>query len=179
VTPATPLYGLLAEFDTPEDLIAATRAAHEAGYKKMDAYTPFPIEEVSEALHFHERKLPVIVFVGGLVGCAVGFGMQYYAAVVSYPVNIGGRPLNSWPSFVPVAFEVTILVAALCAVFGMLLMNGLPMPYHPLFNNPRFSLASSHGFFLCIEAADPQFDREKTASFLQTLNSRGVSNVEP
>jgi hypothetical protein len=178
MTPATPLYGLLAEFDTPEALIAAARSAREAGYRKMDAYTPFPIEEVSEALHFHERKLPVMVFVGGLIGCGVGFGMQYYAAVVSYPVNIGGRPLNSWPSFVPVAFELTILIAALVAVFGMLLMNGLPMPYHPLFNSPRFSLASSHGFFLCIEAVDPQFDREKTAGFLQTLAPKGVSEVE-
>ena len=177
--PATSIYGLLAQFDTPETLVAAVRSTREAGYKKMDAYTPFPVEEVSEALNFHERKLPVIVFVGGLVGCAVGFGMQYYAAVVSYPVNIGGRPLNSWPSFVPVAFELTILIAALCAVFGMLLMNGLPMPYHPLFNNPKFSLASSHGFFLCVEAADPQFDREETARFLQTLNPTGVSEVEP
>ena len=179
MTAATPLYGLLAEFETPEALVAAARSAREAGYKKMDAYSPFPIEEVSEVLHFHERKLPILVFAGGLVGCAIGFGIQYYAAVVSYPVNVGGRPLNSWPAFVPVAFEVTILIAALCAVFGMILMNGLPMPYHPLFNSPRFSLASSHGFFLCIEAADPNFDRERTASFLQTLNPKGVSEVEP
>jgi len=107
----------------------------------------------------------VIVFVDGLAGCATGFGMQYYAAVVSYSINIGGRPLNSWPAFIPVAFEVTILIAALCAVFGMLLMNGMPMPYHPLFNNPRFSLSSSHGFFLCIEANDPQFDRERQRAF--------------
>src|SRR5262245_29149847 len=102
------LYGLLAEFETPEELIEATRSARQAGYKKMDAYSPFPIEEVSEALHFHERKLPVLVFVGGLVGCAIGFGMQYYGAVVKYPVNIGGRPMNSWPAFIPVTFEVTI-----------------------------------------------------------------------
>ena len=173
------LYGLLAEFDSPDALVEAARKAREAGYRKMDAYSPFPIEEVNEALHFHERKLPVLVFIGGLVGCVVGFGMQYYAAAVSYPLNIGGRPMNSWPAFVPVTFEMTILIAALVAVFGMLLMNGLPMPYHPLFNNQRFALASSHGFFLCIEAADPKFDREKTASFLETLKAKGVSEVEP
>jgi hypothetical protein len=176
---SSPIYGLLAEFETPEALVHAARSTREAGFKKMDAYSPFPIEEVAEALHYHERKLPILVFIGGLVGCAIGFGMQYYSAVVLYPVNVGGRPLNSWPAFVPVAFEVTILIAALCAVFGMLLMNGLPMPYHPLFNNKRFSLASSHGFFICIEATDPQFDREKTERFLQTLNPKGVTEVEP
>jgi len=172
------LYGLLAEFETPDALAEAARKVREAGYRKVDAYSPFPIEEVIEALHFHERKLPILVFIGGLVGCAIGFGMQYYAAVVSYPVNVGGRPLNSWPAFVPVAFELTILVAALCAVFGMLLMNGLPMPYHPLFNNPKFSLASSHGFFLSIESSDPLFSRATTEEFLNGLRPKEVTEIE-
>jgi hypothetical protein len=172
------LYGLLAEFETPDALVDAARKVREAGYRKVDAYSPFPIEEVFEALHFHEKKLPILVFIGGLVGCAIGFGMQYYAAVVSYPVNVGGRPLNSWPAFVPVAFELTILIAALCAVFGMLLLNGLPMPYHPLFNNKKFSLATSHGFFISIEASDPLFDRARTEAFLNGLQARGVTEIE-
>jgi len=172
------LYGLLAEFETPDSLVEAAKRVHGAGYQKVDAYSPFPIEEVSEALHFHEKKLPILVFIGGLVGCAIGFGMQYYAAVVSYPVNVGGRPLNSWPAFVPVAFELTILIAALCAVFGMLLLNGLPMPYHPLFNNKKFSLATSHGFFLSIESSDPLFDRKRTEEFLQGLQPKGVTEIE-
>jgi hypothetical protein len=178
MTKPASLYGLLAEFETPDALAEAARKVREAGYRKVDAHSPFPIEEVIDALHFHERKLPILVFIGGLVGCAIGFGMQYYAAVVSYPVNVGGRPLNSWPAFVPVAFELTILIAALCAVFGMLLMNGLPMPYHPLFNNPKFSLATSHGFFLSIESSDPLFDRTGTEQFLSGLQAKEVTEIE-
>lgn len=178
MTASAPIYGLLAEFETAEALVAAAEGARSAGYRKLDAYSPFPVEGLAEALHFHERKLPVLALVGGLVGCAAGFGLQYYVSVIAYPVNIGGRPLASWPSFVPVAFELTILIAALCAVFGMLLMNGLPMPYHPLFNNSKFSMASSHAFFLCIEAADKQFSREDTARFLLELQAKGVDEVE-
>jgi hypothetical protein len=178
MTAPSPIYGLLAEFETAEALVLAAQRAREAGYRKMDAYSPFPVEELSEALHLHERKLPILVLIGGLVGCAVGFGLQYYVSVIAYPVNVGGRPMASWPSFVPVSFELTILVAALCAVFGMLLMNGLPMPYHPLFNSARFSLASSHAFFLCIEAADKKFNREETLQFLRGLQAKGVDEVE-
>jgi hypothetical protein len=178
MTAGAPIYGFLAEFESSEALVAAAESAREAGYRKMDAYSPFPIEELSEALHLHERKLPILVLIGGLAGCAVGFGLQYYVSVIAYPVNVGGRPMASWPSFVPVSFELTILVAALCAVFGMLLMNGLPMPYHPLFNSSRFSLASSHAFFLCIEASDKQFNREETARFLLGLQAKGVDEVE-
>ena len=178
MTAPSPIYGLLAEFETENALVLAAHRAREAGYRKMDAYSPFPIEELSEALHLHERKLPILVLIGGLVGCAVGFGLQYYVSVIAYPMNVGGRPMASWPSFVPVSFELTILVAALCAVFGMLLMNGLPMPYHPLFNSSRFSLASSHAFFLCIEAADKKFNREETLRFLQGLQAKGVDEVE-
>jgi len=172
------IYGLLAEFRTPEDLTAAVRRARAAGYRRIDAFSPFPIEELAEALHLHERKLPVIVLIGGLVGCVAGFLLQYYASVISYPLNVGGKPDNSWPSFIPVAFELTILFAAFSAVIGMLRLNSLPMPYHPLFNSRRFSLATSTAFFLCIEAADRQFDRNATANFLKELGPVGVSEVE-
>ena len=172
-----PVYGLLAEFDTPEDLIRAVRRARTAGYWKMDAYTPFPVEHLSEELDFHHSALPLIVLIGGLVGCAGGFFLQYWISAIDYPLNIGGRPFNSWPSFIPVTFEMTILIAALSAVLGMLGLNGLPMPYHPLFNCPRFALASRNRFFLCIESVDEKFDREATLKFLSELNPKGVSEV--
>ena len=172
-----PIYGLLAEFDTPENLVHAVRAARTAGYRKMDAYTPFPVEHLSEELGFHRTALPLVVLIGGLVGCVGGFFLQYWVSVIDYPLNIGGRPLNSWPAFVPVTFEMTILVAALSAVLGMLALNGLPMPYHPLFNSPRFALASRNRFFLCIESDDGKFNRESTAKFLHELKPKGVSEV--
>ena len=172
-----PIYGVLAEFENPEELVAAVRRARVAGYRRMDAYTPFPVEEVAEELGFHRTALPLIVLVGGLVGCLGGFVLQYWISAIDYPLNIGGRPLNSWPAFIPVTFELTILVAALSAVLGMLGLNGLPMPYHPLFNNPRFALASRNRFFLCIESMDRKFDREGTAKFLSELKPKGVSEV--
>ena len=174
-----PVYGLLAEFEQPEELVDAVRRARAAGYRKMDAYTPFPIEHLAEELGFHRTALPLVVFIGGLIGCAGGFFLQYWISALDYPLNIGSRPSNSWPSFIPVTFELTILFAALFAVFGMLGLNGLPMPYHPLFNSPRFALASRNRFFLCIEAGDRQFNRETTAKFLSELNPKGgVSQVE-
>ena len=174
-----PIYGLLAEFEQPEELVNAIRRARAAGYRKMDAYTPFPVEHLAEELGFHRTALPLIVLIGGLIGCAGGFFLQYWISALDYPLNVGGRPLNSWPSFIPVTFELTILFAALFAVFGMLGLNGLPMPYHPLFNSPRFALASRNRFFLCIEAGDKQFNRETTAKFLLELNPKGgVSQVE-
>jgi hypothetical protein len=173
------IYGLMAEFDTPTALVAAARHAHAAGYRRMDAYTPFPIEELSEALGQPPSRLPFVVLIGGLVGCLGGFALQYWTSVIAYPVNVGGRPLNSWPSFVPVTFETTILAAALVAVLGMLAMNGLPMPYHPVFNVPRFALASRNRFFLCIEARDPGFDLAATRRLLEELDAREVSVVEP
>jgi hypothetical protein len=173
------IYGLMAEFDTPTALVAAARHAHAAGYRRMDAYTPFPIEELSEALGQPRSRLPLVVLAGGILGCIGGFGLQYWASVIAYPVNVGGRPLNSWPSFVPVTFETTILAAALVAVLGMLAMNGLPMPYHPVFNVPRFALASRNRFFLCIESRDPLFDAMDTRRFLEELDAREVSLVEP
>jgi len=172
-----PVYGLLAEFESPEDLVQAVRRARAAGYQKMDAYTPFPVENLSEEFGFHKSALPLIVLIGGLVGCAGGFFLQYWISAIDYPLNVGGRPFNSWPAFIPVTFEMTILVAALAAVLGMLGLNGLPMPYHPLFNSPRFALASRNRFFLCIESSDRKFDRGATSKFLSELNPKGVSEV--
>jgi hypothetical protein len=173
--PAT--YGLMAEFDSPGELVDAAHRAREAGYRRMDAYSPYPIEELHEALHFHDNRLPIIVLIGGLTGALGGYLMQYFASVIDYPLNIGGRPMHSWPSFIPVTFELTILVAAFSAVFGMLALNHLPMPYHPVFNVPEFAAASRNRFFLCIEARDPKFDIEATAAFLEGLNPREVHEV--
>ncbi len=168
----------MAEFDQPEALVEAARRAHEAGYRRMDAFTPLPIEGLSEALGFHRTRLPFVVLVGGIFGCAGGFFLQYYASVISFPLNIGGRPYNSWPSFIPITFEMTILVSALTVVLGMLALNGLPMPYHPVFNVPRFELATRDRFFLCIEARDPKFDLEKTKQLLAELKAHGVYEIE-
>jgi hypothetical protein len=171
-------YGLIAEFDDPGALVAATAKARDAGYRRMDAYSPFPIEELHEAMGAHHSRLPLIVLIGGLVGCISGFALQYWVSVIAYPVNVGGRPFNSWPAFIPVTFECTILGASLAAVLGMLALNGLPMPYHAVFNVARFALASRNRFFLCIEARDRQFDLDATKSFLQSLGPREVSVVE-
>src|SRR5947207_8053804 len=170
----TAVDGVLAEFENPEELIAAVRLARAAGDRRMDAYTPFPIEEVSEELGFHRTALPWIVLSGGLVGCVSGFILQYWISAIDYPLNIGGRPLNSWPAFIPVTFELTILVAALSAVLGMLALNGLPMPYHPVFNVPRFALATRDRFFLCIEARDPKLEPQATRRFLEGPQPPGL-----
>ena len=173
----TPIYGLLAEFHRPNELLAAVERVREAGYRKMDAYTPFPVEELPKLLGAPPSKLPLLVLLGGILGCAGGFYLQYYASVISYPLNVGGRPVNSWPAFIPVTFELTVLVAALSAVLGMLTLNRLPEPYHPVFNVPQFAMASRDRFFLCIEAADAKFDRAATAEFLRTLAPAGVYEV--
>ena len=152
-----PIYGLMAEFDSPEALLEAGRRAFAEGFRRMDAYSPFPVDGLAEAIGFHRTRVPLIVLIGGLLGCIGGFYLQYWVAVIDYPINIGGRPLNSWPSFIPVTFELTILLAALAAFFGVLALNRLPMPYHPVFNVERFELASRNRFFLCIEAADTNF----------------------
>ncbi len=173
-----PIHGLLAEFADPNELIAAIRQARGAGYRRMDAYTPYPIEEVAEELGVHGNRLPLIVLLGGLTGLIGGLGLQYWTSVIDYPLNVGGRPLNSLVAFIPITFETTVLLAALAAVLGMLALNGLPQPYHPVFNVPRFALASRDRFFLCIEATDPMFDRELTRRFLERLVPRSVSEVE-
>jgi hypothetical protein len=172
------IYGLMAEFENPDDLVVATRRARAEGYKKLDAYTPFPVEGLAEALELGNTRVPLIVLIGGLVGAALGYGMQYYLTAIDYPINVGGRPIHSWPAFIPVTFEMTVLVAGLSAVLGMLALNGLPMPYHPVFNAPRFALATRDRFFLCIEATDPLFDREETRRFLDRMTPRMVSEVE-
>jgi hypothetical protein len=174
-----PIYGLIAEFENPTGLVNAARAAREQGYRKLDAYSPFPIEELNDALHLHHNKLPLIVLLGGIVGGTLGYILQYYVTVLYFPINIAGRPLHSWPSYVVITFEMTILFAALSAVLGLLALCGLPMPYHPVFNVPRFALASRNRFFLCIQARDPLFDRAKTSAFLETLEPREVSEVAP
>jgi Protein of unknown function (DUF3341) len=171
------IYGLMAEFDDPQSLVTAAERAHHAGYRCLDAYSPFPIEELHEALGSDHTRLPLIVLIGGLVGCIGGYLLQYWVSVLAYPINVGGKPFHSWPAFIPVTFECTILVAALSAVLGMLALNGLPQPYHPVFNVPRFALASRNRFFLCVEARDPKFDVERTRRFLETLNPREVTAV--
>ncbi len=170
---------MLAEFDSPEDLVAAGERAYADGYRRMDAYTPFPVHGLADAIGFRTNRLPLLVLIGGIVGAGVGFFSQYYAAVIDYPLNVGGRPLNSWPAFIPITFEVTILVAATTAVLGMLALNGLPQPYHPVFNAPRFALATRDRFFLCIEATDPRFDFEATRRFLESLGAKEVTDVDP
>ena len=174
-----PLYGLMAEFNSADDLIEAAHKIHDAGYKRVDAYTPYPIEEVSEALGHHRSKLPAIVLTGGLLGALGGYSLQYWAAVIEYPLNIGGRPFHSWPAFIVPTFECTILAAALFAVLGMFALNGLPHPYHPVFNVPRFALASRDRYFVVVESRDPKFDRAATERFLLDLHATEVFEVEP
>jgi hypothetical protein len=168
----------MAEFTAPEELIAAVQSARAEGYVHMDAYTPFPVEGLAEALGFHRSRLPLVVLIGGIIGAISGYLLQYYAAVIAYPINVGGKPLHSWPAFLPVTFETTILVAAFSTVLGMLALNGLPMPYHPVFHVPRFALATRDRFFLCIEARDPKFERDGTRRFLERSQPRQVSEVE-
>jgi hypothetical protein len=170
-------YGVMAEFDSPSALVAAARAARERGYRKLDAYSPFAIEELSDALDLHKNKLPLIVLVGGIIGGIAGYLLQYYVTVLYFPINIGGRPLHSWPAYIIITFELTILFGGISAVLGLLGLCGLPMPYHPVFNVPRFAMASHNRFFLCIESTDPLFDAEKTREFLESLEAKEVSEV--
>lgn len=173
------IYGVMAEFQTPEALIAATHQARAAGYRKMDAYSPFPIEEVIHEIDDGDTGVPRLVLLFGLIGAASGFILQYIGNIIDYPMNIGGRPLDitNWPSMIPITFESGILLAAFAATFGMIALNGLPMPYHPVFNAPRFERASQDAFFLCIESTDPLFDRSQTAQFLRSLKPLQVSEV--
>jgi len=166
----------MAEFETPEAVVTAAEKMHAAGYRKTDAYSPFPIEELSEAIGVHGSRLPFIVFAGGVAGGVGGFFMQWFASVIHYPLNIGGRPFNSWVSFIPPSYELTILFASFGAVFGMLLLNGLPLHYHPVFNVPRFKEASRNRFFLVIEATDPKFSGAR--DFLTSLKPFGVYDIE-
>jgi hypothetical protein len=174
---ASPLFGLTAEFDNPTALVAAARQAREAGFTKIEAYSPYPVEELNEALALPRNRVPLVVLLGGLSGLAAGYALQYWASVIAYPLNIGGRPLHSMPAFIVPTYEMTILFAALGAVVGMIVLNGLPMPYHPVFNVPAFEAASSDRFFLTIETADPKFDLKATREFLEGLHPLGVSDI--
>jgi hypothetical protein len=173
-----PIYGLMAEFETPEQVLEAAHRTRDAGYRRIDAFSPIPVEGLAEAVGFDWTALPFMVFFGGLGGGCTGFGMCYYANVISFPLNIGGKPFNSWPMWIPITFELTILGAALTAVFGMLALNGLPMPHHPTFNVERFVLASTDRFFLCIKSRDKKFDLPQTKAFLESLHPRGVFEIE-
>lgn len=173
----TGLHGLLAEFLGPDDLVQAARRAHEEGYRRMDAYSPLPVHGLADALGFHRTRLPQLVLAGGVAGAVGGFLLQYGLNAVDYPLDVGGRPLNSWPAFVVVSFELAILAAALTAVLGMFALNGLPRPHHPVFNAEAFARASRDRFFLCIEARDPKFDPDRTRAFLATLEPAAVHEV--
>jgi hypothetical protein len=176
--PAAPAsYGLMAEFEDANALTEAAKRTYAEGYRRMDAYSPFPIEPVWEALHVHDRPVSFFVLLGGIAGMIAGFGLCYWVSTIAYPLNVGGRPMNSWPSFIPVTFELTILLASFAAVISMLALNGLPMPYHPVFNVPRFERASQDRFFLAIEAADPKFDRARTFEFLKSLGPKEINDV--
>ena len=173
------LHGVMGEFSTPQDLVTAIEEVRAQGYTKLDAYTPFPIEAAWEALGHHKSPVPLIVLIGGIVGGLSGFFLQYWVSVIEYPINVGGRPLNSWPSFIPVTFECTILGAVLAAVAGVFILNGLPEPYHPVFNVERFAFASRNRYFLCIEAKDPKFDRDTAHQLLLDLHAVEATDVEP
>jgi hypothetical protein len=168
----------MAEFDNADALLKAAQRTYDEGYRRMDAYSPFPIHGLAEAVGYRHRILPWLVLAGGILGGVAGFSLQYWVSVIELPLNIGGKPLNSWPSFIPVTFECTVLGAALTAVLGMLALNGLPQPYHPVFNAERFRLASSNRFFLCIEAADRKFEQSAVTAYLKSLSPYGVIEVE-
>ena len=172
------LYGLIAEFESSEALLSAAQQAYQAGYRKMDAYSPFPVEGLAQAVGAGRTWLSEIILSGGILGGLLAYGMMWYSSVISYPLNSGGKPANSWPAFIPITFELTILGAATFALLGMLALNGLPEPYHPVFNLESFSKASQDSFFLSIEARDPQFDPEKTRQFLESLDPVEVSAVD-
>jgi hypothetical protein len=174
---AEPLYGLMAEFETPGDLVDAARRVHEAGFREFDAYSPYPIHELDDAMDLHDNRVSLYTLLGGIVGGLGGFGLCAWVESVALPLNIGGRPLVSVPMFIPITFELTILIGGLTAAISMLLLNGLPRPHHPVFNVDRFADASRNKFFLCIESADPKFNRDETVSFLESLNPEEVAEV--
>ena len=172
-----PIYGLMAEFDSAQALVDAAKKTHEAGYKKIDAYSPFPIEGLAEEIGMHFDEIPLTVLIGGIIGGCTGYLMQYWMSAVDYPLNIGGKPPHSWPAFIVITFEMTILFAGISAVLGMLAFNGLPMPYHPVFNVPRFALASKDRFFLIVFSSDKKYNAAETRRFLESLDPRSISEV--
>lgn len=175
--PTLTTYGVMAEFDSAQGVVDAARRIMAEGFTRVEAYTPVPIEELNDIIHRRRTILPRLVLAGGLSGMAAGFGLQYWASAIEYPLNVGGRPYASWPAFIVPSYELTILFAALTAFIGMIALNGLPQPNHPVFNAPRFSLASSDKFFLVIEAVDPKYDAQGTMKFLQDIGAKGVYDV--
>jgi hypothetical protein len=175
---APKLYGVMAEFDNPSDLVSAAHRTYRAGYRRINGYSPYPIEELSEAIGFTRTSLPLIVLIGGILGGLGGFFMQYWMEVINYPINVGGKPYNSWPAFIPVTFECTVLCAAFAAVLGMLALNKLPQPYHPVFNAPNFALATRDRFFLVIEASDRRFEHDEVVAFMKGLEPKDLIDVE-
>jgi hypothetical protein len=171
------IYGVMGKFDDADAIVRAAERAYAEGYRRMDAFTPFHIHGLAQAIGFHRSSVPLLVLIGGIVGGLGGFFLQWYSSAIDYPLNIAGRPYNSWPMFIPITFELTILGAALVAVLGTLALNGLPMPYHPVFNAPGFELATRSHFFLCIESSDPKFDLEATRRFVESLGAQEVSVV--
>ena len=171
------VYGLMAEFDSPQELVTAAHKTHSAGYQKIDAFSPFPVEGLAEAIGFHKNRVSLVVLIGGIIGGLSGYLLQYYVSVIAYPLNVGGRPYHSWPSFIIVTFELTILFGGVSAAIGMLALNGLPMPYHPVFNVPEFAKASDNKFFLVVFSSDPKYDAARTREFLKGLAPRVISEV--
>jgi Protein of unknown function (DUF3341). len=174
----TRLYGLMAEFANPDQLVHAAEKVYAEGYRDIDAYAPMPVHGLAEAVGMHSTKVPLVVLIGGLAGACAGFGLCFFMAALAYVHNTGGKPVNSWPAWIPITFEMTVLLGAFSAVFGMLIMNGLPKPYHPVFNSPRFSLATDDRFFLCVEATDPKFDAIATRDLLRSLEAYEVTEVD-
>jgi len=173
----TPIYGIMAEFDSATTLVEAARKTHDAGYRKIDAYSPFPVEELAEAIGFHTNRVALVTLIGAIVGGLSGYFMQYWMNGVNYPVMVGGKPPHSWPAFIPITFEMTILFGGISAVLGMLALNGLPMPYHPVFNVPRFAMATKDRFFLIVFSTDPKYNPATTRAFLESLQPRSISEV--
>jgi hypothetical protein len=175
----TKAYGLLAEFDDSTSLVEAARRTYDEGYRKFDSYSPFPIHELFDVMHCHDRRVQLFVLLGGIAGAITGFGLQAWISAIDYPLNIGGRPYISWPMFIPVTFELTILFASISALLTWIGLNGLPLPYHPTFNVPSFARASQDGFFLAIEANDPKFDRTRTFEFLKSVGATEINEIQP
>jgi hypothetical protein len=177
VTKKHQLYGVMAEFTEAREVVEAAKRAYALGYRCMDAYTPFPVENLAEALGHHGMRVPLIVFTGGVVGAVGGYFMEWYSMAVDYPINVGGRPFNSWPAYIPITFELMVMCASIAGIVGMLALNRLPQPHHPVFSVPEFERASTDRFFLCIEARDPKFDPAATKQFLQSLQPSSVKEV--
>jgi hypothetical protein len=171
------MFGILAEFTDAEELVAAAQRVYDSGYRRFEAYSPMPVEGLADAIGFRRTRMPLVVLIGGIIGALSGYGLQYWVSAIAYPLNIGGRPLHSWPAFIPVTFEMTVLIAALFAVLGMLAMNGLPRPHHPLFAIREFDRATRDRFFLCILQSDPMFHQRSTRGFMESLGAAEVIDV--